>query len=72
MTVLLVQAKRPSDGPGRTLFLKCGGNDRSMRNSAPDADRPSRGHRDGLAIFALLFPHPMERLPVLLDVQAKA
>jgi hypothetical protein len=43
-----------------------------MRDAASEANQPSRGYRDGFTIFALLFPHPIERLPILLDVQAKA
>jgi hypothetical protein len=70
--VLHVEAKMPGDGPGQTLLLERGGNDRSMGNGAPDTDGPACGDRDRLAIFSLLFPHTVERLPLLLDVQAKA
>jgi hypothetical protein len=62
----------PGDGPGQTLLLERGGNDRSICDGALEADGPTRGNRDQLAIFSLLFPHTMKRLPILLDVQAKA
>jgi hypothetical protein len=70
--VLQVEAKLPGDEPGHALFLERGGNHRSIGDGAPDAEGPPRRDWDQLTIFALLFPHPVKRLPVLLDGQAKA
>jgi hypothetical protein len=72
MAVLPVEAEVPGDEPGRALFLERGGDDRPVGNGALEAQGPPRRVRDPPSILALLFPHPVKGLPVLLDGHAKA
>ena len=70
--VLQPKAKLPGAGPGPSLFLKGGGNDPASRDRALDTEGPPRRTWDWLAVFALLFAHAVERLPLVLDGHVKA